>query len=94
MIEKKQNIFHIKNRSINVSVIHRKRKETKSVILTKMFHRNSSEVSQLDPFVFQGRLQQRVVLKDEVIWKDEGNLFRGRKRPKIAANNRSVAAYK
>lgn len=44
--------------------------------LTKMFRWNCSEVSQLDPFVFQSCLEQRVVLKDVVIWKDEEAAFK------------------
>lgn len=48
--------------------------EKPELVLTKMFHRNSPEVSQLDPFVLQGCLQQRVVLKDVVICEDEGDV--------------------
>lgn len=77
-------------------------KEQKSIPLTEMFHRNVPEVSQLDPFVLQGCLEQRVVLKDVVICQDRGRRFvqsreEARKKErerKIAANNRSVAAYK
>lgn len=66
-----------------------------------MFHWNIPEVSQLDPFVLQGCLELRVVLKDVVICQDRGRRFvqsreeaKKKRKREIAANNRSVAAYK
>lgn len=83
------------------------RGEKKTIALTKVFHGKIPEVTQLDPFVLQGGLEQGVVLKDVVIcpsggegWGRGGDLFsrgtrpRQREKEKLLQNNRSVAAYK
>lgn len=98
--EKRRRIYSFVSDSVG-------KRRKKPIALTKVFHGKIPEVTQLDPFVLQGGLEQGVVLKDVVIcpsggegWGRGGDLFsrgtrpRQREKEKLLQNNRSVAAYK